>query len=323
MNKGNKNFSFVIGSIAIGIAAMLWSLDGVFIRPQFYHLPAALVVYFEHAFGFLVLLPFLIKGRKEVQQLSFAGWGSLGWVSLWGGLLGTLFITKAFFAAFDPETGTTLATVVILQKLQPVFALLLARLILKEKLHKDFYLWAVVAVVAAYFLAFSQHGGMQLKDIRLIDPAAGYALLAAFAFGSSTVFGKRFTNELSFGTATSLRFAGTMVLALILILIGGQFKAISEMQAIHWKLLIVIVFSSGALSMFIYYFGLKRVPASVATIFELVWPLSAVVLDFIINKNSLNALQYIASAILLLSFFMIVRRKAEKKKIEPEGESGV
>lgn len=308
MTKKNLNISLIVGAVAVGFSALLWSLDGVFIRPQFYHLPAALVVFFEHALGFLVLIPFLIYGRKEVQKLSLSGWGSLLWISIWGGFLGTLFITKAFFAAYNPNVPTTLATVVILQKLQPVFALFLARVLLKEKLNKDFYIWAILAIIAAYFLAFAQPG-MNLKDIRLIDPAAIYALLAAFAFGSSTVFGKRFTNELSFGTATSLRFMGTMLLALIYILVGGQFKAIPDIQPLHWKLLIVIVFSSGAFSMFIYYFGLKRIPASVATIFELVWPLSAIILDFIINKNSLNAIQYIASAILLFSFFMIVKRK--------------
>jgi len=310
MNK-SKNFQLIIGALAVGLAALLWSLDGVFIRPQFYHLPAGLVVFFEHALGLLVLLPFMIRGRKEFQKISLAGWGSLAWVSLWGGLLGTLFITKAFFAAFDPEVETTLATVVILQKLQPVFALLLARIILKEKLKGDFYYWAIVAIAAAYILAFSQHGGLKLVDIRLIDPAAGYALLAAFAFGSSTVFGKRFTNEVSFPTATALRFGTTTVLALIFVLVAGQLGSVPEMESLHWKLLIVIVFTSGAMSMFIYYFGLKRIPASVATIFELVWPLSAVILDFIIHKHSLNVVQYISSAILLLAFFMIVHGKKQ------------
>ena len=316
----NKNLQLVIGALAVGLAALLWSLDGVFIRPQFYRLPAGLVVFFEHALGFLVLIPFLIRGRKELQDISLAGWGSLAWVSLWGGLLGTLFITKAFFAAFDPQVETTLATVVILQKLQPVFALLLARIILKEKLKGDFYLWAVLAIVAAYFLAFSQHGGLKLVDIRLIDPAAGYAFLAAFAFGSSTVFGKRFTNEVSFPTATSMRFGTTTLLALIFILIAGQLGSVPEMEPLHWKLLVVIVFTSGAMSMFIYYFGLKRIPASVATIFELVWPLSAVILDFIIHKHSLNAIQYISSAILLLAFFMIARGKKQLENTESKGE---
>ncbi|MBW6458336.1 MAG: DMT family transporter, partial [FCB group bacterium] len=142
---------------------------------------------------------------------------------------------------------------------------------------------------------------------------AGYALLAAFAFGSSTVFGKRFTNAVSFETATVLRFGGTMVLALIFILIAGQFRAFPAIEAIHWKLLVVIVFTSGAMSMFIYYFGLKRIPASVATIFELVFPLSAVILDYIIHKSILNTTQWIAAAVLLVCFFMIIRRRPVPK----------
>lgn len=108
-----KNLSMLIGALAVAVAALFWSFDGVFIRPQFYHLPAALVVFFEHAFGFLALLPFFIHGRKEIQQLSRSAWGSLLWISIWGGLLGTIFITKAFFAAYNPEIPTTLATVVI------------------------------------------------------------------------------------------------------------------------------------------------------------------------------------------------------------------
>lgn len=301
----------ISGALAVTVAALLWSMDGVFIRPQFYRLPAALVVFLEHGLGFVVLLPFLIRGRAEVSGMDRKSWISLIWICLWGGLLGTLFITKAFFAAFDRETGTTLATIVILQKLQPVFALVLARLILREKLRKDFYLWAAVAILAAYFLAFAKPG-LSLRDIRIIDPAALYALLAAFAFGSSTVFGKRFTNTLQFETATALRFGGTLLLSLIFILFAGQLKALANVEPLHWKLLVLVVFSSGAMSMFIYYFGLKRIPASVASIFELVWPLSAVVLDYFIHGSSLNLLQYVSAVALLISFFMIIRRKPVK-----------
>lgn len=311
------NAPVIIGALAIALAALLWSLDGVFIRPQFHRLPAGLVVFLEHSLGFIVLLPFLVRGRREIKKMTLTTWGSMSWVCLWGGLLGTLFITKAFFSAYDPEARTTLATVVILQKLQPVFALLLARIILKERLRSDFYFWAVIAVLAAYFLSFAEPG-LKLRDVRLIDPAGLYALLAAFAFGSSTVFGKHFTGKVSFETATSLRFGGTLILALIFILFTGNYRAFPDIQPVHWKLLVLIVFTSGALSMFIYYFGLKRIPASVATIFELFWPLSAVILDFIFNKNTLNTIQYLAAAALLLSFFMIVRRKPLRAKNNKE-----
>jgi drug/metabolite transporter (DMT)-like permease len=47
-----------------------------------------------------------------------------------------------------------LATIIILQKLQPIFALLLAAIILKEKQSKRFYFWAIISLLSAYFIAF-------------------------------------------------------------------------------------------------------------------------------------------------------------------------
>ncbi len=65
-------------------------------------------------------------------------------------------ITEAYFAAFAGET--TFATVIILQKLQPFFALVLAALVLKEYLSKWFYIWATIAIFSAYMIAFGALG---------------------------------------------------------------------------------------------------------------------------------------------------------------------
>lgn len=299
-----RDKSIILGAVAIMLAALLWSLDGVFLRPKFYHLPAALVVFLEHFLGFIVLVPFMILGWAKLQRLRRKDWGAIFWVSVFGGLLGTLMITKAFFAAIGGEV--TFATVVILQKLQPVFALLMARIILGERLSRRFYLWAAIAIVSAYFLAFSKTG-LNLGEINFFHHAAWFSLLAAFAFGSSTVFGKRIVNHLDFKLTTALRFGLTSLLALLFIFFTGDLFKLNEIDGLHWGLLLVIVFTSGAGAMFIYYFGLKKVTASTATICELSWPLSAVFLDYLLNKNTLDSIQIVASVILLVAFYKIVR----------------
>src|SRR5680860_400136 len=183
----------LVGAGAIMLAAFLWSLDGVFIRPKFYSLPAELVVFLEHFLGFVFLSPFIIFGWHKIKKLRLKDWGAVVWVSVFGGLLGTLMITKAFFAAIDGEV--TFATVIILQKLQPFFALIIARLVLKERLKPKFYIWAIVAIISAYFLAFGQIS-FNLLEIDFLSSPALFAFLAAFAFGSSTIFGKRIVNHL-------------------------------------------------------------------------------------------------------------------------------
>ena len=65
--------------------------------------------------------------------------------------------------------------------------------------------------------------------------------------------------------------------------------------------------SSGVTAMFLYYFGLHRVTASQATILELFRPLSAVIIDYLINGNLLTPTQIGASVVLLFAFFQIIR----------------
>jgi uncharacterized membrane protein len=65
-----KNKYSILGYLAIILAALLWSIDGLFIRPSFYNLPAALVVFWEHLLGFIVLSPFIILNWKKIKSLS-------------------------------------------------------------------------------------------------------------------------------------------------------------------------------------------------------------------------------------------------------------
>jgi len=307
-----NNKASVMGALAIMLAAFLWSLDGIFVRPKFYIYPATLVVFLEHSLGFIVLSPFLILNWKKIKLLNRKDWGAIAWVCIFGGLLGTILITEAFFAAVRGDV--TFATVVILQKLQPVFALFMARLILGEKLSRRFYLWATVAIVSACFLAFGKTG-LDLKGINILHSAAFFAFLAAFAFGSSTVFGKRIVNHLDFKATAVLRFGVTAVLAFLVVIFGHNLGNIKLIDQVHWGYLFLIVFSSGALAMFIYYYGLKRITASSATICELFWPFSAVILDYFLNKNVLNITQIIASIVLLFAFYKVVT-SGQIKKIE-------
>jgi len=235
-------------------------------------------------------------------MLSRKNWGAIIWVSVFGGMIGTIMITKAFFAAVDGET--TFATVIILQKLQPFFALILARVILKEKLSQNFYFWTVIAIIASYFIAFAKTG-LSISEIDWFHNAAFFAMLAAFSFGSSTVFGKRIADHLDYKAVAALRFGTTAVMVLILVLIDGAIFKLDQVTALQWNLLGLTVLTSGAGAMFIYYFGLQRITASTATILELFWPFSALILDFVFNKNFLTPIQILAAAILLLAFYKV------------------
>lgn len=124
-----------LSSAAIIIAASLWGVDGIVLRPSLYSLPVPLVVFVESAIVAVLLTPFLIKRISPLKSLTLKDWIAFVGVALFGGAIGTMAITKALFYV----NFVNLSIVILLQKLQPVFAISLATLLLKEKLPKEFF----------------------------------------------------------------------------------------------------------------------------------------------------------------------------------------
>lgn len=288
-------------ALAVIFAAFLWSFDG-FIRQNLFALPSFLIVSLEHVIGAILFLPLLIRGWKEVSSLGQRGWISVLWISIFGGVLGTFFYTKAL----SYVNYIDLSVVVLLQKLQPIFAIALAGVILKEKITKRFIILAFAAIVGGYLVTFGSSSINDWDDKTII--AALLALLAAFSWGSSTVLGKHALNRLSFTTVTSLRLAITASVTAFVLLSAGQYDAINNMTLSHWGFIVLIVLSTGSLALFFYYYGLNKLPASHATLYELFWPLSAVGLDWFIRGNILSLPQCVG-AILLLGAIIILTRE--------------
>jgi drug/metabolite transporter (DMT)-like permease len=226
-------------------------------------------------------------------------------LSLFGGAVGTLAIVKALFLV----NFKALTIVVLLQKLQPVFAITLAAILLKEKLKRNFVLWSILAVSAGYFLTF----GIQLPDFNTGSNtviAAGYSLLAAFAFGSSTVFSKKVLQHYNFGTATFYRYGFTSVLMLIFVLLTGALPGIGGISGYQWTIFLIIGLTTGSGAILLYYFGLTRVKAMLATILELFFPVSAILFDYFFNNRMLTPVQWISAAVLI---FAILKLSLEKE----------
>ena len=287
-------------ALAVIFAAFLWSFDG-FIRQNLFALPSFLIVSLEHVIGAILFLPLLIRGWKEVSSLGQRGWISVLWISIFGGVLGTFFYTKAL----SYVNYIDLSVVVLLQKLQPIFAIALAGLILKEKITKRFIILAFAAIVGGYLVTFGSSSINDWDDKTII--AALLALLAAFSWGSSTVIGKHALNRLSFTTVTSLRLAITASVTAFVLLSTGQYDAINNMTLSHWGFIVLIVLSTGSLALFFYYYGLNKLPASHATLYELFWPLSAVGLDWFIRGNIMSLTQWVGAILLLGSIILLTR----------------
>ncbi len=305
MTKTRK--SIITGTIAISFSAMLWGMDGIVLTPRLYNLEVTYVVFILHTLPFLIMNFFFFREYKNIKNFSRTDVFFLLLVAIFGGVLGTISIVKALFLLNFQK----LTIVVLLQKLQPVFAISLAALLLKERIRRNFLLWAGLAIISGYFMTF----GLRLPDLNTganTIYASLLALLAAFSFGSSTVFSKKILQRYNFKTATFYRYGFTALIMLLVVSIGGNLNQIFETTPINWLFFLLIAFTSGSGAIFLYYFGLNKVKAIIATICELFFPITAVLLDYFVNHTILSWVQWVSAAVMI---FAIINLNAHNTKV--------
>ena len=296
-------------AIFVIIAAAMWGVDSVVLRPALYTLPVGLVVFIECTFVTLLLTPFFIKRIPEVLKLSLKEWLAFTGVAVFGVVLGTMAITRALFYV----NFVNLSIVVLLQKLQPAITLAAAAILLRERLPRVFFLWSALAVAGVYIMTF----GLEIPRLETGDKtfmAAVYALIAATSFSLSTVFSKRVLRSVDFGLSTYIRFLLSTIILLVLVMLNGDIRQVDTVTGFQFGVFLVIALTSGGLSTFLYYYGLTRITASLASICELAFPLTAVLLEFILRGNILNTLQWFGVLVLFIAIFKVTRLSAASAK---------
>ncbi|RLD71327.1 MAG: EamA/RhaT family transporter, partial [Bacteroidetes bacterium] len=125
-----KNNQIIIGTLAISISAIMWGFDGVVLTPRLSNLNVGWVVFILHAIPFLLMNIFMFKQYKNLNTFVKQDYLLFFLIALFGGAIGTIAIVKALFLVDFHQ----LSVVVLLQKLQPIFAIILAAILLKEKI---------------------------------------------------------------------------------------------------------------------------------------------------------------------------------------------
>lgn len=301
MELKNNNFLY---PLCIIIAATLWGIDGIFLTPNLYNLNVPFVVFILHCIPFIFLNPIMFKKYKVFFDFSNHEKFIMFLIALFGGALGTLAIVRALFLVnFDH-----LSIVILLQKLQPVFAIILAAILLKERLSKRFIILATMAVGSSYFLTFGASLPNFAEGQKLVL-ACIWSLVAAFSFGISTVLGRRLVSNHPFPVIHFFRFGLTTLIMVPIVALFGSFNGFVDASTKNWIVIFIISVTSGSGAVFLYYFGLTKVRAQVATLCELFFPISAILLDYFVNDHALSPIQLGAAAVMISSVLMIATKR--------------
>ncbi len=284
------------GRTYILFAAILWGVS-YFLRKLIVHEINPFLFTFLIA---LITSIFLItigaaSPRKCIETFKKHPWHYLG-LSFLGSVLGGILMLKSL-QLLD------LAVVTLLEKLQPLFVVLLLTLFFKESVPKSVYPYIALALISSYFVSLKNPWVMVSET-----QAWGivYIVLAALVWSISTLLGKKLVHATdSVADLIVIRFGlAVCILLPFMLSSGSEIKTIITEPSLMITLLILGVGCTIA-PYLLYYKGLQRTSAITASFLELLTPIVSLTLALVFLKESYSITQLIAIPILLYSVYKI------------------
>jgi drug/metabolite transporter (DMT)-like permease len=318
-------FTAPAASVALVAAgAALWGFDGALRQP----LVAApgrwspyTIVLYEHLLLTAMVAPLLIRHRHGLRRLDAGGWLAALGIAWGGSALATLAFTTAF------EYGNP-DVVVLLQKTQPLWAIAAAAIVMGERPRRALVWFVAPALAGAYLLSFGD-----MSPAAAFDGAQGraalLALVAAALWGTATALGRRTLVSIEPRLVTAVRFTLALPLLAVIALYEGVLAPPAAAQAGDWPRLFFLALIPGLAGLMLYYRGLERTPASVATFAELAFPATTLVVNYVWLGVSIAGLQLVGFAILWTTIALVHRlpvalpaATSESRAIQPASAAG-
>lgn len=271
----------------IAVAAALWGTDGLLRQPLANQLPAATIVFWEHLLAVVVLVPFLPSALRAFRRATVRD----RWALVLIGAGASAVATALFTAAFQYGDAVT---PLVLQKLQPVIAVVAAAVLLGERVGRGYWVFAVPALAGAWLMAFADPFSVAPRALTAALLAVGAAALWAIG----TVLGRMVSESISSRDVTVLRFAIGLPASAVVLAIHGGPVAVTGAQL---GLLALLALIPGLLSLALYYVGLRTTAASRATLAEMAFPVTATLLGVGLLGTPLSVTQWLGLAVVIVS----------------------
>ncbi|OLT12239.1 multidrug DMT transporter permease [Pseudonocardia sp. CNS-139] len=292
---GNRDRTWLVA-----VAAALWGTDGLLRLPLAGQLPAATIVFWEHLLIVVVLVPFLPSAVRAFRAASVRERVALVVIGAGASAVATALFTQAF-------TYGDAVTPLVLQKLQPVIAVVAAALLIGERMRPGYWLFAVPALAGAWLMAFPD-------PLNAAPQAAVAALLAVAAprLAIGTVLGRMVSVRIPSRDVTVLRFAIGLPASAVVLAVQGAPVAVTPAQL---GPLVLLALVPGLLGLTLYYTGLRSTAAARATLAELAFPVTAALIGVGLLGSHLQPTQWLGLAIVVVAVTALGLRERSPRPV--------
>ena len=291
----------LVGPSLVIAGASMWGLETLWRVRLNAKFDADILVFHEHWMGLLLTLPFLVRGAGALRGVSRKGLVSMVASGVLGSALGTVCFTEALTLL-----NASLAN--LLLNVQPVISVLVSWFWLRERPLPRFYPWAAVALAAGATMAWSPDAVQAPHQLAL-----GLLFIAATAvcWGASTTFGRAAMLEIDFKTGTALRYLVGAVATFVLAALHGNVAERLRWQTLGTsstlKDMAGLLVVAAITPTFLYFAGLARTRASVATFAEMAQTFASLIITWGVLGEALTPQQIAAGGLLLVAVFFINR----------------
>jgi drug/metabolite transporter, DME family len=291
-----------IGTALVAVAAALWGLDQWIRGPLSTTTAPATIVFGEHVVLVLLTLPFAYGALRAVVRLGIRHVIAAIVVGAGASATATILFTEALFVHQDYVTP------VVLQKVQPLFAVLGAVVILGERPRPRYGLYLAIALAGTWLMGLKDPFHPEAHGLATML----YALGAAILWALGTVLGRYLARDMRFEHVTTLRFVfGLAGSAVALVILGDA--AFSSWHDTFWIAVLAVV--TGLVAMLLYYYGLRSTPALAATIAELAFPVTAILVGYFKFGQALSGWQW--AGVVLTTAVVALLPARQDEAVEP------
>lgn len=278
-------------TLVVALAAAMWGLDGLLRKPLATALDPGTVVLWEHIIALIALAPFVPRALRAFARCSIRDRAAIVGIGVGASAVATALFTKSFELA---TRSGDFVTPLVLQKLQPIFAISLAVVLLGERPRGRFALFVIPALAGAWLLTFQDPFQVKVAEL---EPAL-LALGAAALWAAGTVLGRMVGTSLAPLELTTLRFVFGLLGSLAVVWVTGAGIAPGWGNVVG---LILLALIPGLLALVLYYRGLRATAASRATIAELAFPATAAIVGVLFLGSTLTGSQWLGLAVVAAS----------------------
>jgi drug/metabolite transporter (DMT)-like permease len=286
-----------IGIVCVALAAALWGTDAIIRKELDGDVTPTTIVFGSHVLLVAVTLPLLLPALRAVFQAGARYVVAAVAIGAGASAVATILFTEALFHG-------DFITPVVIQKVQPLVAIAGAALVLGERPRRGF-VWFLLPALAGFWLVNqAEPFSPTVEGLVPILQALGAAVL----WGSGTVLGRFLARKLEFQQILSLRFFFGLIASAIAVPVMGAAVYVGARNSL-WIGVLALV--TGLLALSLYYYGLKRTPAMLASLAELTFPAVAVLAGIYAFDADLTWTQWLGVATLITVVTLLPARRRD------------